>query len=313
MSDYRVESIDLAAGGAVEASIELGSAYRTITVLRHDGLLEVKPNQGAPWIPLYHAGQVLHFGTPTKKLYYQKAAGLTGVVDLFFSLDGSWIQLNGGMKVAGVSPQLDDADKLAISMWATDGATPGKNAVRASSAGRVFVSALKAEALGDTQALSPASTFDTTDLPRVPIVAPYRFNGSVWDRSYNNVESTLLPAAVRNANTDSALQSSPEHKGAAFFLNVTANPGGAETLELQVMAYAPTPGAPGPYISSGPFVAATSGIFMFFVYPGVIAADFLYAGVRVGKAGVLPRRWIARVVHSAGGNWNYSLDASTIL
>ncbi len=93
MNDYRLETIDLT-GAAVENQVlKLGAKYRTITVTQLDGLVQIRPSTAAQWIPLRVVGQVVHFGTPTDKLYYKKAAGLSGTAELFISLDGSWIQV----------------------------------------------------------------------------------------------------------------------------------------------------------------------------------------------------------------------------
>ncbi|MGH2604227.1 MAG: hypothetical protein ACRDJ9_33180, partial [Dehalococcoidia bacterium] len=56
------------------------------------------------------------------------------------------------------------------------------------------------------------------------------FNGSNFDRQRGNSDVELLASAARTATTTSADQLNHNGRGVVLLLDVTANPGGAETL-----------------------------------------------------------------------------------
>jgi len=62
------------------------------------------------------------------------------------------------------------------------------------------------------------------------------FNGGSFDRRRNNTEGTLLASAARTATTSSPDQVNYNGSGVIVYLNITANPGGVETLTLEIDA-----------------------------------------------------------------------------
>lgn len=142
----------------------------------------------------------------------------------------------------------------------------------------------------------------------------YAFNGSTWDRQRGNTEGTLLPSATRTTSLTSAVQTNHNARGVHLFLNVTANPGGAETLYVGIRAHNAVLGVSGAYMVTFLIPAATNGMFELQMYPGDVNIGFASGAIWGSfKPGALPRSWVAGVGHSAGGNWTYSLDYSLIV
>ena len=159
-----------------------------------------------------------------------------------------------------------------------------------------------------------ASNVDGDDLGSLKrlltLSTPFLSNGSTFDRFQNNREATLLAAAGRTATTATGDQTAVNHRGAVLFLNVTANPGGGESLTLEVQEKDPVSGG---YATVTAFAAvvAANGLFVYTIYPGA-AETGAVAGHEV-QALPLPRTWRARVVHSAAGAWTYSLGACLVV
>ena len=136
----------------------------------------------------------------------------------------------------------------------------------------------------------------------------YVFNDSTWDRVRNNIEVTQLASAARTGNTNGPDQTNYNARGVIITLDVTTDPGGGETLQLIVEHKDGVSSAYEILLDDG--ANATPGRRTVIVYPGIGAA----ANDVTTIAGYpLPRTWRVRVVHSAGGTWNYSVGASLIL
>lgn len=121
----------------------------------------------------------------------------------------------------------------------------------------------------------------------------------------NTAESTLLSSAARTSSTNSTDQVNNISKSICLFLNVTAQPGGGETLSLKIQGKDPVSGSYIDIADAGVLFTAATGLKMLVVTPGVLAADFV-AGA-VGKSALVPRTWRAVVTHSAAGSWTYSV------
>lgn len=146
--------------------------------------------------------------------------------------------------------------------------------------------------------------------------ATHPFNGATYDRERNNTTLALLASAARTATTASSNQTNYNNRGVIVYLDVSVNPGGAETLTLQLQYRDET---------SGNFVTvATSGAIAVFgsaggatgteviaLYPG--AAETAALAGFTTQALPLSRSWRINVVHSAGGSWTYSARGNEIL
>lgn len=140
---------------------------------------------------------------------------------------------------------------------------------------------------------------------------PALFNETTWDRNRNNTEGTLLASAARTATTNTSDQTNYNARGVLISLDVSANPGGGETLSLDIQYKDPISGN---YASLFPVTVvstASNGTFSVELYPGAVETGAIAALFVQGLA--LPRTWRARVVHSAAGSWTYSLAFQTIL
>lgn len=136
------------------------------------------------------------------------------------------------------------------------------------------------------------------------------FNGSTWDRERNNEEATPLASAARTATINSPDQTNFNEKGVVIFLDVTVNPGGAETLQVIIQARDPVSGDYVDLLDDGAqALGGAPGKRTLIVYPAAAAAA---AGIDSAVGFPLPRTWRVRVVHSAGGSWTYSVGASYI-
>jgi hypothetical protein len=138
------------------------------------------------------------------------------------------------------------------------------------------------------------------------------YDGASWQEQRGNQNVTLLASAVRAASTQSADQTNHNSRGVQLVLNVTANPGAAETLTIKLQGKDSISNTYYEICTSGVVVTATNAIRILHAYPGITAGDYT-ATTNVGKNVVLPRTWRAEVTHSASGNWTYSLSAVVLV
>jgi hypothetical protein len=132
-----------------------------------------------------------------------------------------------------------------------------------------------------------------------------------WDRQRNTLDGTLLASSARTATTNSPDQTNYNGRGVSVVLNVTANPGGIETLSLKIQGKDSISGNYYDIADATVLFTAGNGTKVLTVYPGVLAADFVAGDT--GKSAVVPRTWRAVVTHSSTGSWTYSLSGVTIL
>ena len=142
----------------------------------------------------------------------------------------------------------------------------------------------------------------------VALAAEYRYAGDVagFQRQRGPDSATLLSSTPRTATTATADQTNLSHRGVVLFLDVTAAPGGGETLTVEIQGKDPTSLK---YVPLATFTAVSAtGTTAYTFYPGAVETVAV-AGHEV-QGLVLPRSWRTRVVHSAAGSWTYSLGAS---
>ena len=148
-------------------------------------------------------------------------------------------------------------------------------------------------------------------IPTTTIVAAasMRSNGTTLDLEYGNMEGTLLASAARTTTTAGAVQTNYNSRGVIACLNITANPGAAETLTIQIVNQSALGGTR--ILGSVAIATGTNGNFLFIVYPGAVET-IASTGV---DATALPigRTWYCQIAHSASGSWTYSLTYSVIL
>jgi hypothetical protein len=164
-------------------------------------------------------------------------------------------------------------------------------------------------ALASPQA--PGDNFTGTVGPNVNVFEMvYTGVSNIWERRRGNTDASLLASAVRTTTTSSSDQTNATASGVMLILNVSANPGGAETLSLKIQAKDPVSGNYLDIADAGVLFTAASGTKALVIRPGIIAADQV-SGV-IGKSVVLPRNWRAVVTHSSSGSWTYSVGSSVL-
>lgn len=163
----------------------------------------------------------------------------------------------------------------------------------------------------DRQKSVPAFA-DANALVGATAVGNWLYNGTQWDRHQSIQDYAILSSAARTATTNSADQTNFNYQGFMFFLNVTANPGAAETLTLVVQEKDPLSGSYVDAYTSGVLITAANGTKLFIVHPGLVAADITAAN-SVQKSGLFARTFRIQVTHSAAGSWTYSVRGVALL
>lgn len=138
----------------------------------------------------------------------------------------------------------------------------------------------------------------------------YLFNSasSNWERWRSNLDGALLASAARTTTTVSATQTNYNARNVVLALNVTVNPGGAETLRLDLQG-SPDGGTIWYTVANGTASAfgGAAGDQIVSVGPGDSAGWNDGTG-STGRATSCPRTWRARVTHSGAGSWTYSVS-----
>ncbi len=242
-----------------------------------------------------------------KSILYGKAT-LPGDTEVL--VDSSGRLLIDAALLGGVAPQLDDIDKLAVSLYGklTDA---GDTAVLLGNQGKqgVFIGPINSPAV----AVVPTAGNDgiTNSTVKLGTYASNEvYNGVTWDRLRNNESLTLLASAQRVAVANSPDQVNYNAKGLFVYVDVTARVA-ATTLEVKITGKDPIGGD---YINLWVAAAAINtadASFMYTIYP-VGAADAAYLTTE-NVIGVIPRDWRLTVTPSDGSGVTYSVACLMIL
>lgn len=139
------------------------------------------------------------------------------------------------------------------------------------------------------------------------------FNGSTFDRARANTTGTALASASRNATTASALLTNHNARGGLFVLDVTVNPGAAQTLTLRLRARDPITATVNTFATgAAQAFGGVAGQLLLMVYPGATVAPAGGTGSAVQNTAV-PREFVVEVVHSGAGAWTYSVSFQLIV
>ena len=139
-------------------------------------------------------------------------------------------------------------------------------------------------------------------------VVPSLWDGSVLRAQRANVDAVALASAARTATANTPDIVTYNARGITVLLNVTANPGGAETLSLKIQAKESIGGAYIDIADAGILFTAANGLKGIEIYPGILSAD-LVAGL-VGKSSSIVGRTVRAVItHSSTGSWTYSVSS----
>jgi len=118
---------------------------------------------------------------------------------------------------------------------------------------------------------------------------------------------TLLASAARTATTQAPQQSTENARAIIIGLHVTANPGGAETLELRVYGVDPVSGVLGDEYATFTTAAAVNAYYRLMVGPGLNGTPIAPTRNKA-YALPLPPTYVVQVTHSGAGSWTYSLS-----
>lgn len=139
----------------------------------------------------------------------------------------------------------------------------------------------------------------------------YLYNGVSWDKERNNVGATLFASAVHTGTHSSPTQTNFNHSGLILFINITANPGGAETVSLNFHYVDPVSGLVTPTAATFTVQPAVNGTYSLILYPGSTTVESPSQNKTYGLP--VPREWQASVAHSGAGSWTYSVGYSYII
>lgn len=208
---------------------------------------------------------------------------------------------------AGQPFQLDDTDKLAVSMYGQS-TVPGDTAAIISSV-RGQLTTAHSESMTQSDGLSNFghTPVNITGTPRFGRTVSMLSNGSTWDRPRNNIDAQILASAARTATLNSADQINYNGRGVIITLDVTAvSATPSITLRIQ---HKDNESSAYENLLIGAAVTAI-GVHTYIVYPAVAAA----AEDIVETIGFpLGRQWRVRVEHGDADSITYSVGAAVIL
>lgn len=156
---------------------------------------------------------------------------------------------------------------------------------------------------------SAAAMGDSMSNPTTAAVAALQanWNGTSWERANGNTEVVALASSPRTTTTQAPDLVNRNARGVMYALVVTANPGGGQTLNLQVQGAA---GGVAQWVMKAMATLTANGTYIYIVMPGAPAA----AGAITDTLNApIPRTIQTLVVHSGAGSWTYVLVACLLL
>lgn len=130
------------------------------------------------------------------------------------------------------------------------------------------------------------------------------WDGVNWNRARGNQDLVLLPAAVRNASTNSADQVNFNARGLHVVFDITAVPG-VDTVTITIEGKDALSGKYYPILIGAATPAVGTKVLR--VYPALTVV------ANLTENDILPRDWRVTVTHSGAGAFTYSVGASLIL
>jgi len=153
---------------------------------------------------------------------------------------------------------------------------------------------------------SPAAGVTCDAYPIEATVWPMLFNGATYDQKVNNAPITLLASAARTATTTSPDQTNYNARGVMLVFDVTAVPGGEETVMFKLYSKDALSGKYNILFSGS--ALSTTGTRVYFFYPSIMS------GLGDGQQDMpLPRSWRIAISHSASGSFTYSVAGCYLL
>lgn len=205
-------------------------------------------------------------------------------------------------KIAGVTPQLDDTDKLAVSMYG--GVTsPGDSRVLMQGLGQP-AQRMSVENAG-VIAFASSPGVNETERPALHVnTQPLRFdpNSLLYFRELTNHNIRILTSAARTATIVSPNQVNRAAKGAIFYLNITVA-SGTGGLRLRIRTIDPESGTEA-LLNDNPAAVITTGIFGYSIWPSDIEnRGFMTQNTNM----LLPPTFGVEVRHLDASSYTYSV------
>lgn len=117
---------------------------------------------------------------------------------------------------------------------------------------------------------------------------------------------TILTATAATSSQTSGDFTVDRCIGGIFYLDITSNPGGAETLQLFIQSKDPITGSYKSITAYPACTAATNASFPHFIYPGAFHNSAHTTSHVWGT--LLPPDFRVQVVHSSTGAWTYTVN-----
>ena len=145
-----------------------------------------------------------------------------------------------------------------------------------------------------------------------PTTAPFdargmAFNGSTWDRVYNNTQGTLLASAARTATAFSPTMTNVNARGVKVSLQITGASGTGGLL-LRIAGKDSNGGQWNETVA--PALVTATGVYVYEMYPGAGAA---HADVIQSTSAPLGRLWYVSVTAGDATSYTYSVQYSYIV
>lgn len=188
-------------------------------------------------------------------------------------------------KIAGVTPQMDDTDKLAVSMYM-----------------------LGSSVAGDKPVQSVATSGDGNSGVGIVTSGGYWYNSATWDRQRGNIEAVALASAARTAQADSSDITNHNAKYLQLFFDCTVDPStAAVTPTIQVKD-----SIGGLYHTVWTAVAtvAAVGTTVYSLGPGLLAS--VLGGQTDAENILIPRTFRVRVTVADSASLTYSVQYALI-
>ena len=140
----------------------------------------------------------------------------------------------------------------------------------------------------------------------------FGFNGTSWDRTYNNTQGTLLASAARTSAAFAPNQTNYNARGVVVFLSVTAA-SGTGGLSIHIVLVDPVSGN-SVYTAPNPTAVVATGLYAYMLYPSASGtANTGGASVVQWVSSALTRTWTAWVGAGDTSSYTYSLGYALIL
>ncbi|MHB1865548.1 MAG: hypothetical protein ACYCPS_05340 [Candidatus Saccharimonadales bacterium] len=164
--------------------------------------------------------------------------------------------------------------------------------------------------------VSQQGTEDGQKSPITLATAPFNlaFNGSSWDRVYNNTQGPLIASAARTGGATSPTMTNYNARGVVVYLYISAvpaTPSSGTGLYIVVEGTDPVSGNP-VQLNDSPSLLTLEGIHAAILYPGDTSGGGASAGQAQHFPTALPREWGVSITAATTDSYTFSVGYSLI-